>query len=189
MCLLVLTGCEGRREKREVRRNVWLASSIHWQSCTVGAHWPLWRSHFLVLTGEERLCRMSQFATGGIGVPTNDGDTPNPANASEPAGLRNPQWHQPRNLQGRQARNPQHAPACVIHRAYPMIHSGITTPVSTVRASDRMRSVQDSVLPQGVGLRKAPHFLPPHFLLLSPPSLLLSSYSSLLFSLLQCIHF
>ncbi len=23
----------------------------HWQSCTAGAHWPLWRSHLLVLTG------------------------------------------------------------------------------------------------------------------------------------------
>ena len=66
------------------------------ESCTL----RILRMLLQVLTG--RLWRMSQSVTGGIGVPINDGDTPNPANAPEPAGLGNPQ--------GRQARNPQRAP-------------------------------------------------------------------------------
>ena len=67
--------------------------------------WVLHASHPAdALTGAHGggLRRMSQSATGGIGVPTNNGDTPNPVNAPEPAGLGNPQ--------GRQARNPQRAP-------------------------------------------------------------------------------
>ena len=67
----------------------------------------------------------------------------------------------------------------------------LTLPVSTCKSIRRMRSVQDSVLPQGVGLRK-PHislFTLSTFSLLIPPFSFPSSPFSLLSPLLSPLFF
>ncbi len=61
------------------KREAWgLASPPHPQgrteSCTLHI-----LADVLLGTHEGAATRMSQSATGGIGLPTNDGDTPNPA--------------------------------------------------------------------------------------------------------------